>query len=309
MSNKSSANCSAHYRPSRSEAKMGLYFFLPAFIVLCVFLLWPCLQVVLFSFTKMNLLQPDQMGRIVGFRNYLSLYQNSDFWISGYRSLIFTVASTLISILLSYLIASFVNFEFKGKSLVYVGLFLPWVISDVVTAFVFRWNFDMNFGIINYILVDLLHLLHEPVSWLGSPHTALPAVIFATIWRFMPFSTLVIIAALKQVSGDLTEAAKLDGASLWKMHTHVIIPAIKAPLVVLFILRVGALFRSFDLIWLLTKGGPGDATNVLPILYYRTAFQGMDLGMATTVAVHIFLFVLIIYLGIFKLFGREAFTE
>ncbi len=292
----------------KSETKLGLAFFLPAFIVLGIFLLWPCLQVIILSFTKTNLLQPDRAGRFIALQNYRWLYQDTGFWIACYRSLVFTFFSTVLSIFLSYCIAALVNFDFRGKSIVYAGLFLPWVISDVITAFVFRWNYDMTYGIFNYLLVNILHLLPEPISWLGSPDTALGAVIFASVWRFMPFSTLVILAALKQVSEELTEAARLDGVSTWGLHTKIIIPSIKAPLVVLFTLRVGALFRSFDLVWLLTKGGPGDATNVLPILYYRTAFQGMDLGLATAVAVHIFLFVGLIYFIIYKAFGKEAFS-
>jgi multiple sugar transport system permease protein len=248
------------------------------------------------------------MGQFAGLANYAWLYEQEAFWVSLFRSLVLTFSSTVASISLSYCIACLIDFEFKGKSIVYAALFLPWVISDVVTAFVFRWNYDMTYGVVNYVLVDLLHLLRAPVSWLGTHYTAMPALIVATVWRFLPFSTLVIIAALKQVPATLIDAARIDGASTVKMHTRVIIPVIKAPLIILLTLRIGALFRSFDLTWLLTKGGPGDATDILPILYYRTAFEGMDMGKGAAVAVHIFLLVYLIYFVLYSLFGKEAFS-
>ncbi len=293
---------------SKSETKIGYSFFLPAFIVLCIFLLWPCLQLLILSFTKTNMLRPDQAGKFIGLRNYINLYKNAEFWTAGYRSLVFTAIATVVSIVLSYLIASLVNFDFRGKSLVYAGLFLPWVISDVITAFIFRWSYDMTYGIVNYLLSETLHILSGPIPWLGRMDTAMPAVIIANVWRLMPFSTMVIIAALKQVPAGLLEAARMDGASNFRVHTKVIIPSIKAPLAVLYILRIGALFRSFDIIWLLTKGGPGNATNVLPIYYYRTAFEGMSLGSGAAIAVHILLFVIVCYYIIFRLFGKEAFS-
>lgn len=293
----------------RLEFRLGLLFFLPAFSLLCLLLLWPCLQVLGLSFTRTNLLRPDRAGTFVGISNYFWLYTHAEFWISVARSLVLTFSTTIVSITLSYVVAALLMREFRAKSVLYAALFLPWVISDVITAFIFRWNYDMTFGIVNYVLVDLLHVLRAPISWLGTSETAMPAVVVALVWRFMPFSTLVLLAAMKQIPESLFDAARIDGASLLALHTRVIIPAIKAPLVILTTLRIGALFRSFDLTWLLTKGGPGDATNVLPIYYYRMAFEGMDIGKGAAIAVHIFIFVFAVYYLIYRLFGKEAFSS
>ena len=293
----------------RTEIRLGLLFFLPAFVLLCGLLLWPCLQIIWLSFTKTNLLRPDRTGVFTGIDNYLWLYRHSEFWISVSRSLVLTVFTTVVSIGLSYMIAVLLNRDFRGRPLIYVALFLPWVISDVITAFIFRWNYDMTYGIVNYVLVDTLHILSTPVSWLGTSETAMPAVVVALVWRFMPFSTLVILAAMKQVPDALIDAARIDGTSPLALHTRVIIPSIKAPLVILTTLRIGAIFRSFDLTWLLTKGGPGDATDILPIYYYRMAFEGMEVGKGAAVAVHIFAFVFLVYYMIYCFFGKEAFSR
>jgi multiple sugar transport system permease protein len=289
--------------------RLGLIFFLPAFLLLCALLLWPCLQVVWLSFTKTSLLRPERTGAFAGIGNYLWLYAHAEFWIAVTRSVVLTVSTTVVSIALSYVIAVFLNRDFAGKPIVYVALFLPWAISDVITAFIFRWNYDMAYGITNYVLVDVLHVLSAPVSWLGTAGTAMPAVIVALVWRFMPFSTLVILAALKQVPDVLIDAARIDGTSLLSLHTRVIIPSMKAPLVILTTLRIGAIFRSFDLTWLLTRGGPGDATNILPIFYYRMAFEGMEVGKGAAVAVHIFAFVFLVYYVIYCFFGKDAFSH
>lgn len=290
----------------RRESLLGYGFFMPSFAVLCLFLLWPCLQIVLLSLTNTNLLRPDRSAS-VGLANYQQLYQSVEFWSSLSRSLSFTSAVSVLSIVISYLIANLVNFEFRGRQVVYMLLFLPWVVSDVITAFVFRWNYDMMYGVFNYLLVDVLGILARPVSWLGNPDTVMAAVVVPTVWRFLPFSILVILAALKQVPGELIEAARMDGANGLGLHRHIILPAIAAPLVILVTLRVGAVFRSFDLVWLLTQGGPGDATRILPVLYYQTAFTAMQVGYAAAIAVNIFMFVFLVYLVIYVLFGREAF--
>lgn len=281
--------------------------FIPTFFLLFCFLVWPTLQVILLSFTNSSLLRPEKGDVFNWGQNYVSLLTDSEFIGILIRSLVYTFSATAISLVLSYLTAVLVNFDFRGKGIAIALIFLPWVVSDVVVSFVFKWSYDMMYGIFNYLFYDLLHILSAPITWLGDRNTALLAVIIANVWKLLPFSTLSIIAALKQVPLELIESAKIDGASSIKTHTGVIIPYLKAPLAILLTLRIGALFRSFDITWLLTKGGPGNATTTLPIQYYKTAFEAMDVGKASAVAVHILLFVFAVYFIIYKWFGKEAF--
>ncbi|MEG1844371.1 MAG: sugar ABC transporter permease [Clostridia bacterium] len=282
--------------------------FIPTFCLLCLFLVWPTLNVLLISLTKSNLLRPEKGSVFNWGRNFVALFSDREFCFTVLRSLFYTFSATAVSLLLSYFTAVLVHREFRGKGLAIALLFLPWVVSDVVTSFVFKWSYDTMYGIFNYLLCDVLHVLKEPIAWLGNQHTAFPAVIVANIWKLLPFSTLSIIAALKQVPLEITESARVDGASAVRTHVSIIIPYLKAPLAILLTLRIGALFRSFDITWLLTKGGPGYATTTLPIQYYKTAFEAMDVGKGSAVAVVILLFVFLVYFGIYKSFGKDAFS-
>ena len=281
--------------------------FLPALILLALFLIWPTFKVFYTSFTDSNLLRPERSGTFIGLENYARLYSDSEFIKTLGRSVIFTLLATALSLIISYLIAVLIDIDFFGKGLISALIFLPWVISDVVTSFIFRWNYDMMYGIINYFLFDIFHIIPEPIAWLGNNNTAMIAVIIANVWRLLPFSTLTIIAALKQVPTELIDSGRVDGVSWLRMHLKIIIPYLKAPLTILLTLRIGALFRSFDIIWLLTKGGPGYETTTLPIFYYKTAFEAMNIGRGAAIAVHIFIFVFLIYLLIYKSFGKDAF--
>lgn len=282
--------------------------FIPTFILLCLFLVWPTVNVIMLSFTKSNLLRPEKGSVFNWGQNFVTLLKDREFCYTIIRSLVYTFSATAISLVLSYLTAVLVNHEFGGKGVVIALLFLPWVVSDVVTSFVFKWSYDTMYGIINYLLFDVMHILKSPIAWLGNQHTALPAVIVANIWKLLPFSTLNIIAALKQVPTEITESAKVDGATPIRTHLSIIIPYLKAPLAILLTLRIGALFRSFDITWLLTKGGPGYATTTLPIQYYKTAFEAMDVGKGSAVAVFILAFVFLVYFVIYKSFGKDAFS-
>ena len=292
----------------QKDARFAYLVFSPAFALLIAFLIWPTLRVFLLSFTDSNLLRPKANKQFNWFKNYLWLFSNKEFLLTMFRSTIFTISATIISLVISYLIAVLIHVEFIGKGLVTALLFLPWVISDVVTAFVFKWNYDLMYGIINYFLFDLLHILSEPIAWLGNRYSSFPSVIIANIWRLLPFSTLTIIAALQQVPQEIIDSAKVDGSGPIRMHLKIIIPYLKAPLTILLTLRIGALFRSFDIIWLLTKGGPGYSTTTLPVMYYKTAFEAMDIGQGAAIAVHIFLFVFLVYLFIYRTLGKDAFN-
>ena len=283
-------------------------FFLPVFIVLSAFLIWPTINIMILSLTDSSLLRPNKPLTFIGLQNFSRLYGEREFVLILIRSVIFTFSATVLSLLISYLIAVLINYEFRGKGIVTALFFLPWVISDVVTSFVFKWNFDLMYGVINYILYDVLGIIPIPLAWLGNRYTALPAVMLANIWRLLPFSTLTLIAALKQIPQGIIDSARVDGASALNLHTRIIIPYLRAPLSVLITLRIGALFRSFDITWLLTKGGPGYTTTTLPIYYYKAAFEGMDVGKCSAIAVHIFLFVFVVYFFIYRVIGKEAFN-
>lgn len=288
------------------EQKVGLILIFPPLLLITVFFLKPLLETCWLSFSYKNLLRPHAPNRFVGLENYTWMVQSPMFWGTMARTLIYTVSVSAVSIITGLVVALLMNCEFKGKSIAFALVMLPWVTSDMVASFVFTWIFDLGNGILNYLMVDVLHLMKAPVVWLGEPKLAMISAIAVAVWRFLPFTILVLLAALKQVPPELVDAARIDGAGSIGVFRNVTLPTIKGPLLVLIIFRFAAVFRTFEGIYLLTRGGPGDATNVLSIWYYKTGFEAFKLGNAAAIAMLIVALSAAVYLTVTKVGKDEA---
>lgn len=288
------------------EQKIGIIFILPPLIYVCLLYLKPLLETFWLSFCYKNLLRPNLGAVFSGIENYLWMFSYPAFWASLLRTFVFTVGTGVFSIVIGLLIALLMNFDFPGKPLAFALLLLPWLVSDMVASFIFTWIFDLRSGILNYILVDLLHLLKNPQMWLGQPVLAMISTIAVSTWKFLPFTILVLGSALKQVSPALVDAARIDGANRWEIFINTTLPSIKAPLLVLIIFRFAVLFRLFEGIFLLTRGGPGDATKVLSIWYYQEGFEAFQIGHAAAIAVLMTVITFAFFLIVTKTGKEEA---
>lgn len=282
----------------------GYGLILPALLVLAMLFVRPAIDLVTTSLTNQNLLRPDRL-QFIGLRNYIQMFQNPDFWNAFSNSMVFTVSVTAFSIVISILIAVLMNHEFFLKRFLFALLLLPWVTSFMSSAFAFTLMYDYAYGVINYLISDVLHIA-KAQNWLGQLNTAMAAVVIVSIWHFLPFSILVLSNALKQIPEELIESACIDGANGLHIFWSIKLPLMKPALITLLIVRFAAAFKMFDSIFLLTKGGPGDATTTLPLWYYNMGFQAFRSGMGAAIGVTLIIIVLAIYFIVIKMFGEDA---
>lgn len=240
----------------------------------------------------------------VGLANYAEQLQSPVMWRALGTSLIYTTATIVLMFVGGLALAMFFNRQFPGRNLLRAALFLPYVLPSVVAANVWRWLLDGTFGLLNHLL-SVLHLIDEPVFWLGRPGTALIAVILATGWTMIPFAMLLLVAGLQSVPADVLEAAELDGASPAQRFFRITLPLLLPVALVVALLGFIYTFKTFDTIFIMTKGGPGDATTTLPILAYNSAFVNFDLGQGAALNTLLLVIPVVLALIYFRAVGRE----
>ena len=286
------------------QTLFGLALLAPAVLLLALLFLRPMVDLVVTSLTNKNLLRPDRLN-FIGLQNYGWMFSEPSFWDAILKSLLFTLSVTVISIVISMGVALLMNFEFKVKRVLFALILLPWVTSYMSSAFVFTLLYDYSYGVFNYLFSDVLGLIGVQ-NWLGSPSTAMGATIAVAVWHFLPFSILVLTNALKQVPSELHESARIDGAGNFRIFTAITLPTIKPSLITLIIVRFAAAFKTFESIYLLTQGGPAEATTTLPMWYYQIGFQSFRGGKGAAIGVTLILTVLIAYFVLIKTFGEDA---
>ena len=278
------------------EAATGYLLLLPVLLVIFLFVFWPMISSLRMSFFK------KQLGistmKYVGWKNYKDLFKNALFKKSLINSLIWTVASTAFQFILGMICALILNQKFRGRGF-WRGLFIvPWVVPPVVVAIIYRWLLNGLFGYANQIF-QALHLFEEPLGWFSDAKLVMPVLIFINVWRGVPFMMITLLAGMQTIPMELYEAAKVDGASSVQRFFHVTIPNMK------YVISIGLLiytlwnFNNFDMIYLLTKGGPGTISFTLPVMIYSAAFEEFQYGKAAAISTVMFLilaFVAFLYL-------------
>lgn len=271
-------------RAPRRKRQLGKYLFiLPAVLFVMATTVYPLLYNVNLGFYDAPI-QKFLGGTVewVGLQQYGDVLSNPSTWSSLLTSLVYTVATIALMLTIGTALAVLFNKTFPWNKLLRSLLFLPYILPSVVAANVWRWMLDGTSGLVNYILMSL-HIIDKPVFWLGSPTMAMPAVILATAWTMVPFAMLLIIAGLQNIPGATYEAAQLDGAGLTATFWRITLPLLRPVLSVVALLGFIYTFKTFDTIFIMTRGGPGDATTVLPILAYNEAFVNFDLGTGATI--------------------------
>ena len=269
----------------------------PALVLFLLLAVRPVVETLATSFVRKDLTRPEIGSPFVGFANYGEVLALSTFWPTVANSTILALTSATVQIVIGLGIALLLAQRFALRTLVRASVLLPWAMPTVVAAFVFRWVFDPSFGPVNEAL-EFLGLVNRPIGWLASPTSALPTVIVAHIWKGLPFVILVFLAAIQTLSPELHDAARVDGAGYWRELWHVVLPQLRYVMAIAFILRFIWIFNWFDLTYLLTGGGPGNATMTLPIQVYITAFRTYQLGLSSAYA-SIIAIVLMVFAGVF----------
>jgi multiple sugar transport system permease protein len=231
-----------------------------------------------------------------------ALIEEASFWPSLGKTLIWTAGAVVGGYVLGLSLALLLNMDVKGRAFFRALLLIPWVIPDVCTALLWKWLYGDEFGVINFLLAKF-GIIHQPVLWLSSPEMAMAAVIFVQIWKLYPVMFIVLLAALQSVPRDIYEAAMIDGAGAWRRLLSVTMPLIRPTSIIITLLAAIWTFQNFDIIYLLTGGGPADATKTLATFIYETAFWATDIGYATALGILMLLCLLlfsVVYLSVYR---------
>jgi multiple sugar transport system permease protein len=253
---------------------LAWWFMLPAAAFLILFLAYPLGLGVWISFTDARI---GRTGSFIGFENYEWLWDDSVFWLSVFNTLLYTGVASAIKFAVGLYLAILLNEHLPFKAMLRAVVLIPFIVPTVLSAIAFWWLFDSQFSIISWSLRKI-GLISSNIDFLGDVWNARWSVIFANIWRGVPFVAITLLAGLQTVSPSLYEAATIDGATRWQMFRYITYPLLTPIIAVVMTFSVLFTFTDFQLIWVLTRGGPVNATQLMATLSYQRAILGGQLG-------------------------------
>lgn len=265
-----------------SDPTLGFLLVLPSLLLFIGLIVYPLFQAFLLSFADVSTL--TLQGEYTGLQNYETVLARSEFWISFGNTVIWTVGSLFGQITLGILVALLLNTHFPGRSLARGVVLMPYMLSSVVTVMIWQWMLNDLYGVIDATLMSW-GLTNTPVPWLTRMPNAMVTTILIGTWKLFPFVVITILARLQTIPEQLYEAARIDGAGPWARFTDITLPQIKSVLLFILLLRGIWDFKEFDLIFLMTGGGPQIGTQTLPLLIYKEAFGQLHLGRGAAIAI------------------------
>ncbi|MEP0909921.1 sugar ABC transporter permease [Leptolyngbya sp. GB1-A1] len=277
------------------EQRTGWLLLLPAMLVLLLVYAYPILRSIWLSLFTQNLgtqLQPV----FTGLDNYGRMAQDGRFWQTIGNTTVFTLSSLVLELILGMAIALVLNHAFRGRSAVRTIAILPWALPTALIGTTWAWIFNAEFGVWNDILLRL-GIIDAGVNWLGNPTLAMMCVIAADVWKTTPFISILLLAGLQSISGDLYEAHAIDGATAWQSFRQITLPLLMPQILIAALFRFAQAFGIFDLIAVMTGGGPGGATETVSIYIYATIMRYLDFGYGSALVVVTFV-VLIAAVGL-----------
>jgi multiple sugar transport system permease protein len=283
------------------DARLGLALVAPTALFFLVLIAYPLLAAVGLSFFKIY--TPTLSGPFVGLDNFKVLLGGAEFWKALRVNFMYAGATLALQMVVGVAVALMLHQRFFARSLARGLVLFPYLLSTVVAVLVWQWLFNDLYGMLNHTLMRL-GIVKAPVDWLGSMPHALLSVILVGTWKFFPFVVIAVLARLQSIPTALYEAAMMDGASAWSRFWDVTMPQLHGVLVIVVLLRAIWDFKEFDLIFLMTGGGPVAGTQTLPILVYREAFPLSQMGMASAIAVCMLAIMLIAMIFYMHRYGR-----
>lgn len=266
-----------------SREVLGWALVTPALALLLVFLAYPFLLGLWLSLTDSRIADP---GRFVGLENFRYLVGDAVFRLAVFNTLLYAGVAVALKFVLGFALALLVNRQFWGKRFVRAAMLLPWIVPTSLSALVFYWIYDSQFSVLTWAL-RALGLVSRPINYLGDPDLARASLIAANVWRGVPFFAIGLLAGLQTVPRELYEAAQMDGAGRWAQFRFVTWPLVLPVSVVVTVFSTIMTVGDFQLIWIVTKGGPANATHLFGTLAYQRAIQGGFLGEGAAVAVFV----------------------
>jgi ABC-type sugar transport system permease subunit len=288
----------------RGERALGPWLVLPSLALIFGIVIYPLGYSLWISVHRWNLTSPGAIP-YVGLENYAAWLTSERFWRSVAVTASFSIVSVVLTIVLGLLVALVLNQAFVGRRVVRALMLIPWAVPSVVTGVIWLWIYNGNYGALNGLLYQL-GLIHDYQSWLGDPTTALYAVVTTKVWKELPFVALLLLATLQTIPAEVLEAARVDGAGVLGTFFRITLPLLRPGLLVVAILETMWAFRVFDIVYVLTSGGPADATMVVAYLTYLETFKFLRFGSGAALAYIVTLFIVLFSFAYVRLLRSEV---
>ena len=266
-----------------------LLFILPSFLLAFIIIAYPIMDLVRLSFNDVGTF--GEMNGFIGLLNYQDVFEDELFMEVLLRTLYWTFFVVVGTLAISIPIALILNEDFYGKGIARTIIMLPWAISLAMTAVIWKWLLNPDYGMLNHLLLNL-GFVTENVGWLADANTAFPLQILIGILVSIPFTISILMGGLTSIPTDIYEAAYLDGSSYWQRLKTLTLPLLKPFINIAVVLNVIYVFNSFPIIWILTEGGPSNSTDILPTYLYKLAFREGEIGLASALSVIMLLILL-----------------
>lgn len=282
---------------------MAYIFLAPAAAIFAAFVLYPLIDGISTAFTNRAVAQG---GTFVGLQNFAQLFVDPQFRLAAWNSLLLTVGTVAVKLVLGLTFAVLLSQPMPMRGVVRALAFLPWAVPGMIASLSFKWIFDEQSGVLQYLILQL-GLSSQPVYWLSDPAIALYAVAIAMVWQGLPFFTMMFVAALASIPSDLNEAAAIDGAGAIRRFFSVTLPQMRGVMAVTVMLSTIWTFNSFEMVFVLTGGGPAGRTHIMPTLAYEYAITQSQLGMGSAVIVSVIpVFVILIFMLTKRMLNRDS---
>lgn len=287
------------------EKWIGYIFILPAVIYMLILIGYPILYNWFISFHDVTAQTLGSTNKeFIGFQNYINVFNDPVFWSAFLHTIIYTVGCLMIQFTVGFLLAIFFTKKFKLSKPIRGFIVISWILPVTVTALVFKFMFAQSNGIINYFLMQF-HIIDQPIGWLLNGGTAMFALIMANSWVGVPFNMLLLITGLNNIGEDVYEAAAIDGANAVQKFFKITIPLLKSTILSVLILGFVLTFKVFDLVYVMTGGGPVSSTEVLSTYSYKLSFQLFHFGEGAAVANVLFICLFIVALLYLRTISKE----
>ena len=287
-----------------AEVRLAYALVAPALLAIALVAFYPLLSDLWLSLHAKNLKYPLRGEPFVGLENYVALALDARFWNALRNTSVIAGVSVAAELVLGMLAALAMHRAFRGRGIVRAALLVPWAMTTVVTARMWDWIFNANYGIFNALLKQA-RMIDGYRAWTASADSAIWVVIGADVWKTMPFVALLLLAGLQMIPAELYEGARIDGAGPWRLFWRITLPLLRPSILVALLFRTLDAVRIFDLPFVLTGGGPGYATETLSIYAYRTLFTNLDFGYGATLAFGMFVCVMVVAFFYVKVLGSD----
>ena len=284
---------------NKNDKLTALIFILPAVLGTLIFIVIPVIFSFSLSFVNWDLLSPMSFA---GLNNYRDVLTDSSFLQVLINTFVFAISTSVFAVIIPLVLACILNNKIRGSNFYKTAYFLPFITPMIVIAIVWQWIFDPNIGLLN-------QLFHLNIKWLYDARFAMPALITVSVWKLIGYNMIIFLSGLSTINQELLEAAKIDGANTWQTFKNVTVPLLSPTIFFVIVITTISSFQVFDLIYIMTEGGPDNSTMVMVYSIYKYAFEFFDIGKASAIAYILFAIIFVLVLAQWKLRKKIVYNE